>query len=336
MKQKIRKLFLISIFATFIVLVFLEAGARLFMYFTRGSSTVGVPERTLYLQYQPFVMFGPDWDKVLSFDKYQKIKVNKETYRILLLGGSTAANFPAGLLEKVFSDKFPGYKFEIINAAAGGYNARQELITATIWGPSLKPDIIISLDGANDIIHRLRMERAGTFYLNPTYEFFIRRPGLSFLAALLIKSQFFQGLLRMREKMNVENVYNYIDAIPVYIKAQHSINVLARGMSATRIMVLQPFMAFKQPLSAAEENFKHYKYRESVIRELYKQLNEQLINLSANDNILYVDARFIFNGLSHTIFSDDVHFVKNEGYYILSERIADAISEKELLASFSK
>lgn len=321
----IRRDFLLSVVAIFVFLGLLEGSARLFIYFTRGSSTVGTHERTAYLRYQPFVMFGPNWDETLDPDRHKVLKENAGVFRILLLGGSTAANFPTALLERAFYKKFPTVKFEVINAAAGGYNSRQELIVAAIWGPSLRPDMIITLDGANDLIHRLRMDKAGTFYLNPAYEFIIKRPLLAPFVHLMSKSQLIQGIFRMRERMNVGSANHYMDAVPVYISAQHSINLLARATPAIRIMVLQPWIGFKQPRSIAETHFRHYDYREPVIRELYQLLDEQLKTLSARDRVLYVDARFIFNGLSHTVFSDDLHFVNEEGYRVLAGRIVDAV-----------
>lgn len=324
------KNFLIIVITLFVFVTLLESGARLVLYFTRGSSTTGMPQRTRYLQYQPFVMFGPNWDEVLRPHNRETTKTDDGLYRILLLGGSTTSYFPTGQLEKSFSRKFPNRKFKVINMAAGGYSARQELIIAAIWAPSLKPDIIITLDGANDLNHRLRMKNAETFYLNSTYNFLVRRPLLAPLAHFIVKSQLIQGTFRWLERINIRPAHDYIDAVSVYISAQHSINVLARGIQATRIMALQPFIAFKEPLSWGEANFKHYKYREPVIKELYALLHKELTNLAASDGVIYVDGRFIFNGLSHTVFSDDVHFVSDEGYSILAESIANSVTERDL------
>ena len=58
--------------------------------------------------------------------------------------------------------------------------------------------------------------------------------------------------------------------------------------------------------------------------------NEELKKLAERDNVLYGDSRFIFNGIKTTVFSDDVHFVGNEGYQVLSEFIAGLVSEEDL------
>ena len=324
-----RRIFFMSVLIIFIFILVLEGGTRLFLYFTRGLSTVGLPERRVYLRYQPFIMFGDDLDRALTPSKYSGIKYGARAYRVLLLGASTAADFPKSILEKAFSDKFPGRKFEMIKAACGGYNARQELIVAAIWGTELEPDIIITLDGG-ELVDRLVMEKAGTFYLNSAYKLVFTRPFLSPLVHILRQSQFIHALGRLYARITIGPVQQYTDAIPVYISAQHSINLLAKGLSAARIMVLAPFMAFKEPLSQAEANFKHYKYREQVTKELYNMLHEKLMALAKKDGVLYIDGRHAFDGINGTIFSDDFHFVNDEGYQILAKYIANFVTEEDL------
>ncbi len=162
-----RRFVLVNLIVLGLAVLGMEAAARVALFFTRGSSTVGLPERTLYLEYRPFVMFGDDWDTALNPSRYPRAAGDQRKYRILLVGGSTAAGFPTKVLEEAFAQKFKGRRFEVINAAHGGYNARQELIVVSLWGLNLKPDMVISLDGANDLVHRLRMRRAGTFYFDP-------------------------------------------------------------------------------------------------------------------------------------------------------------------------
>jgi len=336
-KQSLFKGLLIVLLSSVIFLAALEGGARVFIHLMRGLSTAGMRERTLYLSYKPFVMFGPDWDELFARYKQREVKEKSQAYRILLIGGSTATYFPTAVLEDAFSHKFAGRKFEVINGAANSYNARQELIVTAFWGPSVKPDMIITLDGANDLTLRLKMKKAGEFYPNSTYELFLKKPMLAPIANIIMKSQLIQGIDRMLARIKVGPVNDYVDAIPVYISAQHSMNIIAKGLSAKRIMVLQPFNAFKDPLSEAEANFKHYRYREPVVKELYSLVYQQLTSLAVADNVLLVDGRFAFKGIGRTIFSDDVHFVNDEAYRILSEYIlsfvTDEMMESESLKS---
>lgn len=169
------------------------------------------------------------------------------------------------------------------------------------------------------------------FFLNPSYELALKRPFVSPFAHIIRYSQAAQGTLRFLARYKVFAVNDYMEAISVFINAQHNINVLAKGLSATRVMILQPFKAFKFPLSDAEINFKSYMYREPVIKEMYDLTNDRFLDLAKKDNVLYIDGRFVFNGIDDTIFSDDVHFVNNEGYRILAESIVKRINDNQLL-----
>ena len=296
-----------------------EGAARLLIYLTRGTSTVGLPQRTVHLQYQPFTMFGPDLDVRLSPARFAR---PQGTFRVLIVGGSTAQGLAPALLEQALAQRFPGRAFQVINASFGGYEARQEVVVASIWGPALQPDAIVSIDGANDLESRLRVDRPGTFYLDPAYRLYLTQPFMAPFAYLLSQSQAYNGLVRMTARSRVKSTEAYVDAIPVYVAAQQSLNAVARGLSAQRVMVLQPFIAFKRPLSAAEASFTVFKYREPVLMQLYDRTHAALERLAHDEGVAYLDGRRLFDGVPETIFSDDVHFVDARGYRILSAAIA--------------
>jgi hypothetical protein len=157
----------------------------------------------------------------------------------------------------------------VINAGQGGYEARQEVVVASLWGPGLHPDLVISLDGANDLEHRLRVSKPGEFYLSPTYALYLKRPLLAPLAYLLSNSQLYNGIVRLVQRRSLAAPERYADAIPVYFDSQRTLNVIAKGMGVARLIVLQPFSAFKTSLSLEEDAFQLCKYREDVLEALY-------------------------------------------------------------------
>lgn len=164
------------------ILVILEILTRAAIYFYRGNSTAGMEGRSANLFYQPFLMFGENHD--LNLENYKK---DSDGINILILGGSTAEFFPEELVNKIFSNYF-NRDINIYNSAYRGYNARQELIFLSLWGSKIKPDLIISLDGANDIVHSLRINRSGSFFTNKTYEVILTKPYLGPLIYLLQNS----------------------------------------------------------------------------------------------------------------------------------------------------
>lgn len=297
----------------------LEIAARIYIGWVYGSQTAGLQERTAYLTYRPFVMYGPDWDKLLG----SRAKTEAGVCRVMLVGGSTAANFPIDILEGALSLHY-SKKFEVINAAFGGYEARQEAVVAALWGPGLKPHFLLSLDGANDLEHRLRVNKPGEFYLSSTFQAFLTHPLLAPFYYLASQSQVYNAMLRLLARRSVGPTEQYADAIPIFIDAQRSLNDLARGMGIARLMVLQPFSAYKTPLSNQETAFTLFKYREDVMKALYLRTNEQLSAMSQRDAVPYLDSRFIYNNVAGHIFTDDVHLTP-EGYRRLAEAIVAAM-----------
>jgi hypothetical protein len=322
-----KKIVLINLLITILLMAGLELAARVYVHYATGTSTAGLPERTLYLNYRAFTMWGDDLNEVVS-----KLGPPEDsTYRILLVGGSTAQGFPASILQNAFEEKYPGTQFEVINLGYGGYNARQEVIIASIWGTQLRPDILISLSGGNDIRHRLRMDRAGSHYLDDTYRFVLTNPFITPIAEIARKSQLVNGINRLLARRTVQDVSAYEDALPVFLEAQHSMNLLTRGACSQRVMVLQPLNAFKDPMSAKEVAFTRYKYREAVVMALYDRANAGLESLARKDGVMYLDGRNIYDGMEETIFSDDVHFRDDKGYKILARHIASLTNERQMV-----
>src|SRR5262249_61055599 len=52
----------INLAALITLLLAIEIGARTFVWLSRGTATAGLRERTLNLEYEPFVMYRPGWD----------------------------------------------------------------------------------------------------------------------------------------------------------------------------------------------------------------------------------------------------------------------------------
>ena len=310
------RLVVINLLVLLALLIVIEGVARIAAYLTRGSATAGLAEQQLNLTYQPFVMFGPRWDS-------QMPPATPDIPTVLLVGGSTAANFPIEILERAFSQR-AGRPIRVVNGAFGGYVARQEVIVASLWGVSARPVLLVSLDGHNDLEHRLRVPEAGTFFLDPTYRFYLTRPFLSPVAALMQHSQAYNAMSRLFARRRVYDPEQYVDAIPVFLQAQRSLNVIARGMGAERLMVLQPFVAFRRQRAPEELAFTAYAYREPVLKVLYERAASGLRDLSQRDAAAFLDARAIFDDVSGAVFSDDVHFRDARGYEILATAIAAA------------
>jgi hypothetical protein len=312
------RVLLVNVIVFVVLLVALEMSARVGVWFARGSATAGLRERTLNLDYEPFVMYGPGWDARMATVPRDGVPT------VLLVGGSTAEGFAPEILEAALRRRF-NRPMRVVNAAYGGYEARQEVVVASVWGPALRPAAIVSLDGQNDLEHRLRVPAPGRFFLDGSYRTYLTHPFAAPFAWMLSQSQLYNGLARLREHRGIGDWSAYADAIPVYAAALHSVNVVARGLGAARLMVLQPFVSFKEPLAPEERAFTAYAYREPVMRALYDHTAAALAELSREDGVAFLDARPIYKGMASALFTDDVHFRSAEGYEILARAIAEAL-----------
>jgi hypothetical protein len=326
-RPPVRRVVAINVAVLLLLLAAVELGARIVSFIVRGSGTAGLQERTLNLEYEPFVMYGPGWDR-----QFESFAADGTGPVILLVGGSTAQGFSPGILARAIGQRF-GRPVRVMNAAYGGYEARQEVVVASLWAPSIVPAILVSLDGQNDLEHRLRVERPGGFFLDAAYRTYLTEPLAAPFAWLLARSQAYNGIARWSARRAVGDWTRYADAVPIYVDAEHALNVIARGLGAVRLMVLQPSMAFKRPLASEERAFTAYAYREPVMKALYDRAAAALDALAVRDQVRFLDARRIYDGMAAPLFADDVHFRSDEGYEILARAIADALPADALAAA---
>ena len=315
-----KKIILINLIVVICLLFTLEIFARIYISITRGNSTAGLAERNSNLKYQPFTMYGPDW--IQTYKKFDENSKNDDAFKILLIGGSTAQNFPVEILEqKIFNTTHK--KVKVYNSAHGGYISTQELILTTAYSSLINPDLIINLNAANDIVFSLRENNiAGTFRLNNTYKNFITKPYLAPFFYILQQSQLFNGLIRLKARKNQFNINNHKEHIDIFVQNMNNIYLFCKGANIPYLNVMQPHVIFKNIKHVNEKQFKAYDYRAKIVEELYNLTREKI---TLNDEN-FLDTRFIFNDNPSHIFSDDVHFINNKGYDILANSISKKIN----------
>ena len=96
-------------------------------------------------------------------------KKPKNTFRIVILGGSTVLNREvpfeqnaARLLEKKLRKQYPDKKIEIINAGKDYYTSEHSLIQYMFKISDLNPDLVIMWQGVNDMLMSCLSEGRGT------------------------------------------------------------------------------------------------------------------------------------------------------------------------------
>lgn len=96
------------------------------------------------------------------------------TYRVVLLGGSVARSSSssskettiAAILEKLLRERFATQKIEVINAGMSAYVLEQDYIFLQLYLSKYHPDLIVGLDGYNDLM-AVRLNRFNGGVIGP-------------------------------------------------------------------------------------------------------------------------------------------------------------------------
>ncbi len=92
-----------------------------------------------------------------GFKTQYPIEKKEEKFRIILTGGSVARGKKpeesiANYLEKELNTRFNTNRIEVINAGISAYVVEQEFILIQLLLQQYQPDMIVSLDGVNDLM----------------------------------------------------------------------------------------------------------------------------------------------------------------------------------------
>lgn len=303
-----------------LLIITLESGTRLLIWAFYGDPNRGM---SWEFEYEPYLL-----TKTKGSDRlHQDTSPKGESYRIVLIGGSTAQQIPEKLLEDAFQTR-TDRKVEVINLGQAGYIINQERIALLLYGIRHDPDLVISLDGLNDISTTTKTKRPGITYSNDFIAFAIDHPILNSVASVFRKSQFVNSIFKLRERRTEKLVHKDIQLVEQLIdhieEGLHSISIIAKGMDIPYIMVLQPYVHLrKNPLEIEKKGLVHrFKYRGGFMSETFRMLNDRLSKASFPGEVYYVDSTRAFDNSELQCFRDEAHLT-GAGKEILVNYIAN-------------
>ena len=318
---------IVIIFLTVLLLFGLEFLTRIYISLNYGDANAGLEERSVNLSYRPFVMWGPDFDKQSEEFADQK-DINDEEFIILVVGGSTAEQFSEntrglGTLEEAFKKLFDSSErtLRIFNSAVGAFNIRQEVAALLITVDKIKPDLILVIDGANDIQHSMRSGvTPGTTFVDSTYEAFLKKPYLGPFFYAAQNSQFVNGLYRYFNRYEIINNNqtlepNMMKTLDYYYEGRDFINNYAKGAGIEIVFMLQPHVAFSNSEDDREAR-QRYIYRSPAVKKVFTSVSESHKSLE----LCFVDSNHDLNDQNLSLeFIDDVHFKNRKGYSYMAD-----------------
>ena len=352
------------------------------------------PEDQFSKKYLPYVNYYTSWDDAMfdydqivgyrlfnkesshyhSFAKINKLgfrthefdtKKNDE-YVILFNGGSCAFGSGATSNENTIAynlerklNQISKKKIKVYNLAQLNNFQTQELTALIFFFNKIKPDLVISLNGwneltANNIMSNKTIKEYEIFnipeiegwrpagvnktkkinFLSSAYIFF--EENLNFLKYLsFLKPKNY--IKRDRERKEYRNFYQSInDGSELYLKNLKIFSQLAKGFGFKYHSFLQPYITEKNKLSPDEKKFFNFRQEKDPLSEnqnilsllsdtknIYKNIELKFDNLS---NINLVNIHNLFADVEEEIFYSMVH-VNDKGQEMISDIILENIKK---------
>ena len=377
----IDKRIILSVAAILITVFMIEFGARAFLFAKTKYLDPNLPVcRDAYATQLTLSCHMPTWsqefNEAVAWDPYlgfrnsanlkgERLNTNSLGYRgeevtqpkpsdmtrIVVLGGSTAMGYgvyddetiPA-YLEKILKDELPDQQIEVINAAMAGFNSSQELVQLSLDVLDLEPDMVIIIDGANDLLFGLATD------WQPHRTPAMRQQAMEYTAirkgeAKEITRQVFRAILHQSTALalvqqfrlpraNKENFSNFTlhpETIDVYMMNHLRMASLAKDSGIKIVFVLQPLLGVgDKALSDTESTI--LKEAPDFSLKMNQHLSEITVALADSqkctmNHTLCLDFVNVFATHSQTLFIDGVHF-NPLGNQIFAQQLA-----KKLLAT---
>ncbi|MBI2252703.1 MAG: SGNH/GDSL hydrolase family protein [Armatimonadetes bacterium] len=357
-----------KIFFSFIIILFfilfLELGTSLYLNirYARAWKQNKDPLKRHYTQYSQARFYPFENQKVrinsMGFrGKEFRIPKDKNIFRIIILGGSAAFGIGAssdkktigGRLEEILNENIKSKHFEVYNMAIPGYISAQELITLQFYGIDFKPDLVIDINGFNDITVGMDYDNAPpdidahSAALINAYRALWETSFPKFLSYSLLRwSAFFKYVSDKIGKMKMINYYknpetrkkiiNQDGRIEFYIKNMNTLYALAEHYNFRLAVILQPALIYKNYLTSLElkhiqeypASFNARQFYPEAAKIYFPIISRRMKMLDNNNKHKFLDFSHIFYANKKDIFIDIVHFT-DLGNQIVAENIYEKI-----------
>lgn len=272
------------------------------------------------------------------FDPYYQVsppefKVPKakapDEYRIIALGGSTTRdprkkedeNYPY-LLQQMLQARYPGKKITVLNGGMNWFSAKHTLMFYTEYAHLFNPDLVIVMDGINDLYRSFSPRGFALGEFQPDYSHFY---GASINGAL---SPTFENAIYARDADEIEDYkkanfpFSEFLAFNSFKQFESSLVKYIKEDSTKCLLIMQPSL-YRYPIAdSVDDKLWFGKYMCNTIRrneKVYPDAASMKIamdsfitavkNISIQQNCLLLNAD---SAIPKTpdYFTDDVHYTR--------------------------
>jgi hypothetical protein len=311
-----------------LTIALLEGAARLAVLLQYGQSDSGFYH---IFKYEPFL-------GTRSNERFLATYPPKgSNYRVLILGGSTADQLSSVSQEvyaKLFS-RLTTRPVEVVNFAQAGAISSQEAIMLARYGLRLRPDLVIAIDGANDVVAMTKGATPGIPYTAGHVRFAIERPFSNAIVAVGRHSQFINVLRKLRERreevarQSDNEAIDRVDrALGEYLANQSDMEAMARGVGAKFVTVLQPYIHLRRSNTENERALPamtNYAYRRDFMIKVLQRFRTALAQRERGATAFFIDSTYAFDGSSVDCFRDEVH-LRSAGMRLLLDHVVNELA----------
>jgi len=322
-KQNIWVNLALSFSVIILILGLLEITARIIISHRYGDADYGAHWK---FTYEPYII-----TKVTDTFK-QEFHPSTGKPRLLILGASSAESLLSETVEKTLKERL-NIDSEVVNLAQGGHIANQELVIQSLFALKHKPDIIITMDGANDILSVMKSHTPGIPYTNVYVDLAMNKPFVNLFYSIIRNSQFFNSINKFRQRSveinSMKDSSLWESTLEKYLSTQKSMAFVSQGINAKHLLILQPYLENKNPLTEKEvklPNRKAHFYRLTFMLNMFSRLDDSIKNTSFPGQFSYFNGSDVFRNCTQDCFSDEVHFT-DKGREILIEYIGRKLLE---------
>lgn len=339
--------------AILIFLVILEGASRLYNYFQKDSlQSIGREVLAFNVEdLSPYVLFRKlpslemrgDGDFFYEFDD-EKVTGQKAPgeYRIFIMGGSVAKGYGASVPEKKFhrllenllnENRPPQVKrtYNVVSAGRLGYVSAQELVLLLMGTLDFHPDMVIHLNGFNDIIAVTQYQET------PGYPFYFQSMVRAIksvkigrvLDSALEQSALLSNVSQMMKKYKPgPGNYSSMNITRHYARNMGQIAQMLRSSGIEAYFFLQPTIYDKKIKSPEEQNFIDQRriQNRQVLLNTYPLLADSLNRISEEHQVHWSDFRGVFDGVPEKVFNDSAHF-NDRGQEVLAKAMYEEIKD---------
>ncbi|HEY1759022.1 MAG TPA: SGNH/GDSL hydrolase family protein [Bryobacteraceae bacterium] len=321
---------LLIVLNTLALLALAEGAARLAERI--HPETAGIGDITFaYSPYRMLKMTQGPWPLNREGFRARELETYRNSFLIEFLGGSVCVGVgddPGATVPERLETalrKAGLARAEVLNLCQGGATSAEELAIFLEYGRPLHPEVVLSFDGANDLMHPRPIgddDAPNLPYRNAQIEARVNgQDGVSHIALARVAARL-AGRFRTPAPAQGPPVAESA-ILDSYLDHLAAVRTLAEADRALYAIVFQPTLHYQKPWSKAESAM--WRSRRpgdgepltGLIRKRYGHARDAITVWASSGGVALYDLSLTFSETAATVYSDSVHFRGPLGYQLL-------------------